>query len=152
LVNGVQILQEIASYLPDKDLSELSSVCTTFARQILPAESYIWRKRFETLYELDPSHTPFEIKNKYRARALALSYPISFQFGETEKETIWLKLLIMMLLETYISKKPDDSSKNLTRIAEAMEKSDFLHRPRSGFMNRKAAPPSEYFYALQLVR
>lgn len=91
---------------------------------------------------------------EYQTRALVLSQKVFIHPRETEHEHLWLEVLQTMLMETYVTKPSDQRrprSKNLLRIAEAVQKTNFLSRPMVRDDSGMVMNPSDEFCAVQLV-
>ncbi|OOF97676.1 hypothetical protein ASPCADRAFT_513362 [Aspergillus carbonarius ITEM 5010] len=120
--------------------------CSSLAAKTLSTQSPIWRRRFKDLYDVPRHYSSNEIKIKYQIRAIVLSRPINFQYGQKEKQTFWLEVMRDMLLES----NEKTISKNLERIRCLLLGSVFLSRPVSGYGQKEADRPSDLFCAIQL--
>lgn len=152
-----QIIQHIANLLSDDtDIVNFASTCIFISEKLLPPHSSIWRRRFTDRYDVPQERSSAEIKIEYQIRAIVLSQKISFKRGEREAQTLWLEVVKTLLLESYSSPSPTNStsftSKNLNRIREVLTDSDSMNRPVSGYGRRSKRSPSDLFCAVQLVR
>lgn len=120
---------------------------------ILPAESTVWRSRFRDLYDTPRDRSSLELKHEYKIRAIVLSQKISFSHGEHDGQTLWLKVMQNMLLESLSlpSENKQSTSKTFDHIRRVLFESDFLNRPVSGYSKTELPPPSDLFCAVQLV-
>ncbi|GKZ24563.1 hypothetical protein AbraCBS73388_011390 [Aspergillus brasiliensis] len=147
------IIQYIAYLLPnDVDMVNFAQCCPWLAAKTLPAQSSIWRSRFSDLYDVTRQYASDEVKIEYQIRAIVLSQPISFRFGQKEAQTFWLEVLRDMLCESYSLSKSNKplTSKNHQKIRDILSSSEFLSRPVSGYNQKDAGRPSDLFCATQL--
>ncbi|OJJ49623.1 hypothetical protein ASPZODRAFT_163714 [Penicilliopsis zonata CBS 506.65] len=147
-----ELIQHIAYLLPtDRDLANFTSTCSSISFQILPAHSSVWRSRFHALYDVSPNRSSLELKREYQIRSIVLRNPISFQDGETEKQTLWLETMKTLILEALEIpyKNGQWFSKNVETIRRLLCHTRFLDRPVVG--SDGVTIPSDLFCINQLL-
>ncbi|KAL5332443.1 hypothetical protein BJX70DRAFT_392987 [Aspergillus crustosus] len=148
-----EIIQHIAYLLPTKgDIVRFVACSSDLAARILPAESHIWRRLFRDTYDDLPHRSSVDYKIDYQIRSIVLSRSVTFAYGEQERQSFWLKLLVDMLHEGLVATQEQGFvvAKNFQALQDALMGSDFLNRPVNGYMMRKLDPPSGMFVTVQL--
>lgn len=93
-----QILQEIAVYLPDKDLKSFSLVQRAARDAVIPANAGHWRQRFRDQYDLPLGKVPAAIKEDYILRRCFLTHQIHFNYGQSLDEIACLKAIRQLIV------------------------------------------------------
>jgi hypothetical protein len=124
------VLSRIACLLPsDSDLACLILTCHTFARQLQPENSGIWKDRFLQKYDHPIVDGPYEFRIAYQLRAMTLPRFGDIGFEIRDKAKVLLTILKDMVLETYNKSQPwhpsPRTSLNMVAFADAM-KSDWM--------------------------
>lgn len=124
------MLSRIACLLPsDSDLTCLILTCHTFARQLQPENSGVWKTRFLQKYDHPIVDGPYEFRIAYQLRAMALPRFGDLGFETRNNSRILLTILKDMVLETYNKPQPwhtnPRTSLNVAAFADAM-KSDWM--------------------------
>ncbi|KAI4221199.1 MAG: hypothetical protein LQ349_007902 [Xanthoria aureola] len=133
-----EILQEIAVYLPDKDLKSFSLVQRAARDAVVPANAGHWRQRFRDQYDLPPGKSPAAIKEDYILRKRFLAHRIRLKYGQSPDEVACLKAIRQLIVEVpkhsrgssslELELEPDASpSLNVRQLWRFMKKSNLLH-------------------------
>ncbi|KAL8818912.1 MAG: hypothetical protein Q9223_002552 [Gallowayella weberi] len=129
-----EILQEIAVYLPDKDLGSFALLQRATRDAVIPANAGHWRRRFTAQFDLPAGKTPATIKEDYKLRKRFLTPLILFKYGQTPDEQVCLKAIKQLIVEK--SQDPKDPSPyqldktvslNVQQLWRFMKKSNLLH-------------------------
>lgn len=105
--------------------------CHTFARQLQPENSSVWKERFLQKYDYPIIKGPYEFRIAYQLRAIALPRFGDLGFETRNNAKVLLKILKDMVLETY--NKPDSRyrnpqiSPNILAFSDAMKSEWMVH-------------------------
>ncbi|KAL8983361.1 MAG: hypothetical protein Q9205_002385 [Flavoplaca limonia] len=130
----LQILQEIAVYLPDKDLKSFSLVQRAARDAVIPANAGHWRQRFRDQYDLPPGKSPAATKEDYILRRCFLTHQIHFKYGQSLDEVACLKAIRQLIVE--VPRSPISASSleldgspslNVRQLWRFMKRSNLLH-------------------------
>ncbi|EED23658.1 conserved hypothetical protein [Talaromyces stipitatus ATCC 10500] len=150
----VELIERIAIHIEsDTDLISFALTCHGIAKCILSPLSGVWRERFNNKYDAGWQHSSEELGNEYRTRATLLQLDVFLRPFEGPLEHAWLKAIQTLLVESYMNKPGDKQtsrSKNMLRIAEAVQKTNFLSRPMVRNGRQTHMNPSTLFCAVQL--
>ncbi|KAL8780706.1 MAG: hypothetical protein Q9213_006352 [Squamulea squamosa] len=128
-----EIIQEIAVYLPDKDLRAFALVQRTTCYAVIPANAGHWRYRFKDQYDLPKDKPPAAIKNDYIFRKCFLTHLVHFKYGHSPEEVACLEAIRQLIVEKpqdpvdSAALKPNEpSSRNVQQLWRFMKKSNLL--------------------------
>lgn len=157
-----EVLSRIACLLPsDVHLTCLILTCHTFARQLQPENSGVWKTRFLQKFDHPIVEGPYEFRIAYQLRAIALPRFADLGFETRDKAKILLLILKDMVLETY--HKPQQwhttprTSLNIIVFADAMKSNWMVHFLSTRLFARDhkhpygRQPPNRLFDTLQVV-
>ncbi|KAL8653959.1 MAG: hypothetical protein Q9226_003629 [Calogaya cf. arnoldii] len=155
-----EILQEIAVYLPDKDLKSFSLVQRAARDAVIPANAGHWRQRFRDQYDLPPGKSPAAIKKEYTFRRCYLTHRIRLKYGQSSDEIACLQAIRQLIVEvphglmSSSSLELDASpSLNVRQLWRFMKKSNLLHdafrwtRPKRLCTNRLLEIVQVFFFS-----
>lgn len=95
----LQIVQNIASNLSDRDLASLRATCGHTAAAIDARPAHFWMYRFKEHFDLPRATFSLDdLKRKYQARRKALRSIGLFKQGTTEAEVLCVKHLLDIAL------------------------------------------------------
>ncbi|KAL8672167.1 MAG: hypothetical protein Q9168_003366 [Polycauliona sp. 1 TL-2023] len=128
------IIQEIAVYLPDKDLMSFSLAQRETLDAVVPANAGHWRQRFRGQFDLPPGTSPATIKSEYIQRKCCLTRRFLFKNGQSLNEIDCLRVIRQLILEvptrprSSSPQEPDASpSFNVRLLWRFMKNSSLLH-------------------------
>ncbi|KAL8799368.1 MAG: hypothetical protein Q9182_005940 [Xanthomendoza sp. 2 TL-2023] len=124
-----EILQEIAVYLPDKDLGSFALLQRATRDAVIPANAGHWRQRFAAQFDLPAGKTPAAIKEDYKLRKRFLTHLVKFKDGQSPEEQVCLKAIKQLIAEK--SRDPKELEKavslNIQQLWRFMKRSNLLH-------------------------
>ncbi|KAL8771203.1 MAG: hypothetical protein Q9209_003374 [Squamulea sp. 1 TL-2023] len=133
VVSSLNIIQEIAVYLPDKDLRAFALVQRATCNAVIPANAGHWRYRFKDQYDLQRDKSPAAIKDDYMFRKCFLTHLVHFKYGHSPEEVACLEAIRQLIVEKpqdpvdSAPLEPDDaSSLNVQQLWRFMKKSNLL--------------------------
>lgn len=97
-----QVVQEIVTYLPDKDLGSFALVQRATRDAVLPPNAGHWRKRFQDQFHLPQGKTPAAIKADYTLRKQYFHYFVYFKLGHSKEENFCLMAIRQLFVGTLI--------------------------------------------------
>ncbi|KAL8700970.1 MAG: hypothetical protein Q9201_005162 [Fulgogasparrea decipioides] len=122
-----QIVQEIAKYLPDKDLGSFALVQRATYDAVIPANAGHWRQRFKQEFELPKGKSPAAIKADYTMRKKSLHHHVHFKLGHSLDEIACLNAIRQLIIESFSNAETSTSSKNIQQLWRFMKKSNLLY-------------------------
>ncbi|KAL8736208.1 MAG: hypothetical protein Q9166_000363 [cf. Caloplaca sp. 2 TL-2023] len=129
-----EILQEIAVYLPDKDLGSFALIQKTTCDAIIPPNAGHWRERFVAQFDLPAGKSPIAIKTDYKLRKRFLNHLIHFKYGQSQEERACLSVIRQLIVEKSqgpVNPSPyalcKASSFNVRQLWRFMKKSNLMH-------------------------
>ncbi|KAL8727925.1 MAG: hypothetical protein Q9181_005526 [Wetmoreana brouardii] len=124
---SAEIVQEIAKYLPDKDLGSFALTQRATCDAVLPANAGHWRQRFKQEFELPKGKSPAAIKADYTMRKQSFHQHVHFKLGQSQEEIACLNAIRQLIIESFSDAETSSSSKNIQQLWRFMRKSNLLY-------------------------